>query len=833
MSGLYQRAQAFLSRARDLPAEGEFTFDEESGISREEQKEVLAEIEKVTAESRISVSPELFKIHALKRGIFLPFTIMAFSLLLLGGGTFFFYSLFQRGETSLMQEGVAITTTEGTLIKELKKESEAKLLEKNKEISQIQSSLEEIKQEREDLQANMESKIEERELQLREALSAELEEERQRLKDQGISEEDITRQLRELESQKSVEYQQQLDTYKREAEEERRRIEENLETLQKEYNANLALVEQERKAVLEESREREAELRSQLAEKTEALEAEKLQAAEELRRLSAQREEEELASTQLIGFYNSVQRSIQNGELEQALLNLKGIRDYLNTEGVVALSGMFERRQVEFFVVDSITNLVQGEMKKETVDTRSLIASAEILTDIRRRVASADELRRSGRIDEAGVLYQEALDLVPEIGKSHTFFLDQQEAAEQARQRRFRNYLLRAETAFRGKDYPATLEHYADALEYLPEDSENIEQIINQVRQAGFELGLGSLIRRDSSEAVTLLATADNLLARVQYDQAILAYIDVIGKYPYSTRLPAGLEGISRAVEAKNRLAQESEISWQDSLAEVQTSLDERTGERDTLQTSFDERTAERDTLQTNLDKTTAEREATQASLDEATAERDDIQKSMEERTTELEENLKGRLAEIKSLQQEKQVLAGEIDSLKQDIDALKESGATASADAAGRTTEQAAELQRKIDRLETIESNYYSILDSYNNYVGIKENYQDYTEKEDSLISSLGKDQALMESKLHLNSFLASTEETFPGLWERIKRYDEAFEQAGRDGMLQNMNDIVFELSLRDRDESKVLFLETEKLLRKDDEMMGRFLDDIKILFE
>ncbi len=146
MSGLYQRAQAFLSRARGLPAEEEFTFDEESGISREEQKEVLVEIEKVTAESRISVSPELFKIHALKRGILMPLTIMAFSLLLLGGGTLFFYSLFQRGETSLMQEGVAITTTEGTLIKELKKESEAKLLEKNKEISQIQGSLEEIKQ---------------------------------------------------------------------------------------------------------------------------------------------------------------------------------------------------------------------------------------------------------------------------------------------------------------------------------------------------------------------------------------------------------------------------------------------------------------------------------------------------------------------------------------------------------------------------------------------------------------------------------------------------------------------------------------------------------------
>ena len=61
--------------------------------------------------------------------------------------------------------------------------------------------------------------------------------------------------------------------------------------------------------------------------------------------------------------------------------------------------------------------------------------------------------------------------------------------------------------------------------------------------------------------------------------------------------------------------------------------------------------------------------------------------------------------------------------------------------------------MKQKLARLEAIEASYNRIVASY----------RDYAAKEDSLVSAKGED-ALVEAKLHLNAFLASGEESFPG---------------------------------------------------------------------
>jgi len=99
-------------------------------------------------------------------------------------------------------------------------------------------------------------------------------------------------------------------------------------------------------------------------------------------------------------------------------------------------------------------------------------------------------------------------------------------------------------------------------------------------------------------------------------------------------------------------------------------------------------------------------------------------------------------------------------------------------------------------------------------------------------LLKSKGQD-GLVEAKLHLNTFLASSEDTFPGLWNRIKRYDAAFEQAGRSSAIDDINEIVYELSLRDRSEAKVLFLETEMVRSREDPLMNELLDEMIYVFE
>jgi hypothetical protein len=200
------------------PANDEFVFDESSGISKEDQKDILSQIEKVATESKIQVHPDVFQIKAIKRGVLFPIVINLSAALALAAGIVTLYLLFQRGEEQLLESARGITTAEGKLLEELKRESEEKLKKKNTEIADIQSRLTLLDRERQDLQVNMEAKISSREAELRQTLEEELEAEKQKLREQGLSQEDIDAQLEDLESRKQAVFDRQLQAFREEAE---------------------------------------------------------------------------------------------------------------------------------------------------------------------------------------------------------------------------------------------------------------------------------------------------------------------------------------------------------------------------------------------------------------------------------------------------------------------------------------------------------------------------------------------------------------------------------------------------------------------------------------
>ena len=110
MSGLFQRALEIRNHAQGETEGEEFLLDEKSGISKEDQQEILQEIEKVSQESRISVTPETMAIRAVKKGFLFPLLVNILFAVLLAGGGYALYYLFQRGETILMEEGSAIAS---------------------------------------------------------------------------------------------------------------------------------------------------------------------------------------------------------------------------------------------------------------------------------------------------------------------------------------------------------------------------------------------------------------------------------------------------------------------------------------------------------------------------------------------------------------------------------------------------------------------------------------------------------------------------------------------------------------------------------------------------
>ncbi len=772
----------------------DMVFDEDSGISKEDQKDILREIEQAASENKLSAGPQAFVLHAQRKGVFMPMLVNLLAVALLAVGGLVLYYFFQRGETILKEEALTITSAEGKLIEQLKKEAEEKLLAKNREISQIQGQLSEIDQQRRDLQANMDAKVSSREQELRQGMEAALEQERQKLRRQGISEDDINRRLVALEAQKTGEFQAQLSAYRRQAEEERLTTENNLKTMQQEFQASLAKANEERQQVLADSQRREDELKSQLQARAEALEAESQQARQELARISEQRDKEQMAATQLIGFYSRVKGDMQASMLDQAMVNLEGIRQYLDDPAIGALPAMQQRREVEFFVVDSLASLVRGEMRKGSADTASLVAAANLLTGLRKRVQDGDALLARGEATAAQKEYGEALALVPEVDKAHRYLLDRQlrqlaaeaeeaaaargaqeaQAADQARREALRQALAAAQAAYDKRDYAGTVEHYTSALSYLPEEPAAVRQLVGQLREAGYELAAESFSKRDTAAAAAPLAEAQRLQSRGRHLEAISAYGELLDKYPASTQVRAALQGIGRSVEALSRQAEAV------------------TGDTSGRRRQVEQRAGEAEKLQARL--------------------------------AEVEQDLKDSQALAVSLQREKDMLAAERDSLRAEVEALRPQLASARQTAQETQARLEAALndeamKQKLARLEAIEANYNRILTSYREYVA----------KEDALVSAQGEDAGLTKARVHLNAFLSSTQDSFPGLWNRIERYELGFEKAGRTGALQDVSDVLYELSLLRTAAERRQFLDTELQSRRGDESMSQLLKDLK----
>jgi len=822
VSGLFQRALEIRSHNQEDPGGEEFPLDESSGISKEDQQEILQEIEKVSQESRISVTPETMAIKAVKKGFLFPLLVNILFVAILAGGGFTLYTLFQRGETVLMEEGGAITSAEGRLIEELKKESEAALQAKNREINQIQVQLQDIDKQRQELQSNMDEKVAAREAELRSALEAELAVERDRLRAQGISEADITSRLQAMESEKTTEFQTELETFRQQAEEDRRRQEENLRTLQQEYQQNLAQAEADRQRVREEAETREAELRTQLDAQAAQLNQATLEAKAELNKLAAQQEKQTLAAGQLTGFYSQVKEDLQEGDYDGALEDLEAIKEYLDDPSVATLPNILQRREIELFVVDSIRSMVEGQMQKSEADTTSLIASADLLNTMKNRVVEGDTLFGQGNIPAAEAKYREALNLIPEINKAHAYFLARGDDAEQARRQTLRNFLGQAETAFGRGDYASALDSYTKALAYLPEDAATVEKMVSQVRRSGYELGIAQLRRRDSSNAAGPLASAELLYNQQQYNDAILGYIDLIGSYPNSTQVSSAVEGIRKSVQAleeqtraRGALSSESEAltALQSDIAGLEASLEEKNGQIRDLQARLDAQSGDSTALERSIEEKNQEIAALKEEIERTRSAAGASASELEERVNSLTDELESKVALTETLQTEKRDMEEEITSLNSQIEQME-------AEQAAMLGNLEEEMQKKINRLENVERRYNKLVD----------NYKEYARQEDALVAAQGE-RGLVQSKLYLNTFLSASEESFPGLWDRIKRYDEAFEKAGRASAAQDLSDILFELAVRDRPESRDLFLESEKTRYRDVPEMVDLIDDLRVL--
>ena len=469
------------------------------------------------------------------------------ALITLVGGLTGLYFFFQRGETQLARSQTGVITAEGKLIETFKKESEARLLEKNQQIDQIQGRLQEIDKQRQDLQANMDAKVRQREDQLKASMAAELAAEKVRLQKQGLSEQDIANRLSAMEAQKNADSQRQLAAFRAQAETDRQKSDENLRSLQAEFNANLATANAERQQVLEDSKKREADLQAQLEQKTKEAASAQASSQQALAALQSRKQQEDLVAGQLVGLYSVVKADISAKDFSKAITGLQAIRDYVNSASVAAFPSMQQRRDVDLFLVDSLTSYVQGQLSPASADTSSLIAASGQISEVRTAVAQADAQAQAGNVAEAERLYAKALAVMPEIQRSYDYFTARTRADENARQQALRAGLTRAETAFDAGRYPEMLAAYRDALGYLPETSARLDKTLSNVLTAGSEQGKNQDLANQAKMAAPLLAQADAALGHGKPADAISAYLTVLQRYPQSPQANLAAKGITNA----------------------------------------------------------------------------------------------------------------------------------------------------------------------------------------------------------------------------------------------------------------------------------------------
>jgi chromosome segregation ATPase len=407
-------------------AEPGIVIDPNAGISMEEQREILTEINRITGKNRLSLNrlsldgssiddgPEAGKspngkkrardtgsFKAKKKDGLFPALVNAAALILLVGG-FFFLSSFQGKEEVKIKEGDRIyNIAEQALIEEIRRETASQLEAKENEIALMTGKLAGVDTELQALQDSVETMMSDKEAQLRKEMSEAFTAEQRRLTEQNLSEAAIAERMRNFDAERIAGMNTELTNYRQQLDAERAGSAAALKSLQEEYRASLSSLQNERSQLLEAARAREAALRTQLEAKTRELAAVTEQARSslndaraELERLSGDQEKTEVIEAQLGGYYVLVNDQIRKGLPDEAMDTLRVMREYLNTPAFQSLRSIQARKTLYAASIDILEGVINDikANKAAAVPAPTVSGDAEqIISDLWRKNAELED----------------------------------------------------------------------------------------------------------------------------------------------------------------------------------------------------------------------------------------------------------------------------------------------------------------------------------------------------------------------------------------------------------------------------------------------------------
>jgi len=436
--------------------------ERQAGISEQEQREIREHIDKVVAENRIEVTPQLFRIRAGKSGTVVPLAVNLLAVLLIVFGFLGLSRYFEGEEQAVIARAGQSTLVESRLIQELRRESRSQLVEMEREIDGVRAQLATVERERAELMVDIERRVAAREDEVRERLLEELARERSRLDELGLAETDIEQRMIAFEAERTLFYEQQLRAYRESLEVERVAMEQDLDRLRNEFTGQLQLLDTDRARLSSEFAGREEELRARLAERSATLDAQRAQAeagTEEARRrleeITRTRDQVTLIRAQINGLYRSIRNRYEEAEYDAARIAIADLRSFLATDAVGSIPELAERREIDLFLLDTIERTVQRTQTEQA------------------RVGVVDQLS--------------ALDRVRDELEAVQALLDEAQSERNMAQQRTSMATAVASTAVADARYADALDAYRDIFSTLPDpDGELAEQLIAILRQGGF-----------------------------------------------------------------------------------------------------------------------------------------------------------------------------------------------------------------------------------------------------------------------------------------------------------------------------------------------------------
>ena len=303
---------------------GTIVFDTASGISIEEQEQIVDVINAITGKNRLV--PEATVAKPKKRGFLFPLFVNICGLILLGFGFVLLSHFHGQDEQSIRESSANLGVTERKLIQEIRQETNRKLSEKDNEINGILSKLSAADAEYKALQGSVES-------------------------------------LTEEQKQRAA----------------------SLLKMQDDYRNSLLVSQNEKAAIIEDSRRQETGLRTQAEERARELssqieqsQASLSQATEELRRLSNEQDRAARVEAQMSGYYTTVNNQIVSGRLDEAAATIKAMKEFLNASLLQGIKSLEARRQNHLAAVAAVETALDEarRLKAEAVSPGALISSA-------------------------------------------------------------------------------------------------------------------------------------------------------------------------------------------------------------------------------------------------------------------------------------------------------------------------------------------------------------------------------------------------------------------------------------------------------------------------